>query len=370
MVGIKHKRILPRFACIPGLDIKMGRPLLAFSPLLDETNQSSTNHADWVKSTLALYNKGQQNLLFLVSDNTNSMPKLASLLKRPFICCSSHRLALFVKQVLEIDPKDDPDDPIHVVNKVRRLMKKLRLANKAVALRLETHLKPLLSNATRWSSTFMMIQRYNQIAVFVDRADPDLIPLLLNPVEDKELRSLETTLKKINDVTVALQAEDVTLATARFYLDGVAALDIPSSYAGRYITQRAKIVRFGDFEAGITVLTGDEHLLTNCESNYLKPFLQHRELPKPNGDSSGNFAVDIINSHKRRKNSSMYMDLSFIPATSVMAEREFSKSSLVFNELRSSMTPHLECVIMLKHSSMYWDACTVQEVLNNDIYAS
>jgi hypothetical protein len=340
MVGQASTHFAALFACMPGLDIKMGRPLLAFSPLLDETNQSSTNHADWVKSTLALYNKGQQNLLFLVSDNTNSMPKLASLLKCPFIDCSSHRLALFVKQVLEIDPKDDPDDPIHVVNKVRRLMKKLRSANKAGALRLETHLKPLLRNATRWPTAFMMIQRYNQIAAFVDRADPDLIPLLLNPVEDNELRSLETTLKKINNVTVALQAEDVTLATARFYLDGVAALDIPSSYVGRYITQLAKIVRFGDFEAGITkVLTGDEHLMTNCESNYLKPFLQHRELPKPNGESSGNFAVDIIKSHKRRKNSSMCKDLSFIPATSVMAEHEFSESSLVFNPATAGACP-------------------------------
>ena len=72
---------------------------------------------------------------------------------------------------------------------------------------------------------------------------------------------------------------------------------------------------------------------------------------------------------KKRKvvNESTYIDASFVPATSVLAEREFSQSSLVFSELRQAMTPlHLECVLFLKHNSWLWDSLLVQEVLNSE----
>ena len=85
--------------------------MLAFSLLLDETNQNAVNYYMWIESTLQIYEKTPENVMFLVSDNTNTIPAPANQVSSPFIGCSSHRLALFVKLFLGIDPNDDAENP-------------------------------------------------------------------------------------------------------------------------------------------------------------------------------------------------------------------------------------------------------------------
>ena len=153
------------FCCVPK---SWDRIMSAFSPLLDETTQDMTDHLNWIQATLNLYGKTIENLLFLVSDNTNSMPALAQAMGAYFIGCEAHRLALFVKKYLGLNEHQDYDDDTEfidseemecscIIMKIRKLMKKLRSTNKAGALRLETHLKPVISNSTRWSSVYSMI---------------------------------------------------------------------------------------------------------------------------------------------------------------------------------------------------------------------
>jgi hypothetical protein len=63
------------------------------------------------------------------------MPATARLLRCPFIGCRAHRLALFVRHYIgEID-EDDDDEHVHFISKVKKLMKKLRSANKQGRLR-------------------------------------------------------------------------------------------------------------------------------------------------------------------------------------------------------------------------------------------
>ena len=356
------------FACLPDLDIKLGRPMLAFSPLLDETSQSAQAHLDWIKSSLRLYGMDFRNIMFLVSDNTNCMPALARLMHTKFIGCASHKLALYVKLFLDIPLIDDEERPLHVLNKVKKLMKKLRSCSKAGALRLETSLKPVINNATRWSSTFCMIARYISIERFLDRTDRDIIHLLLTAPEHEEVRMLEVHLKQINDVTVLLQGDAITLSTARVLLDGIVSLNLPGADPNQHITANAAIVRFPDFESGIIKLLNDQASELSAEeaeevSVFIKMDVDHQDQQY---EESGNYAIALLNRNKRRKKeASKYVDLSFIPATSVLCEREFSQSSLVYSELRQSMTPlHLECVLYLKHNHLLWDALLVQEVIN------
>jgi hypothetical protein len=82
---------------------------------------------NWIKyDVLSLYEVSVENVLFLCSDNTNTMPATARLLRCPFIGCRARRLALFVRHYIgEID-EDDDDEPVHFISKVKKLMKKLR----------------------------------------------------------------------------------------------------------------------------------------------------------------------------------------------------------------------------------------------------
>jgi hypothetical protein len=68
----------------------------------------------------------------------------------------------------------------------------------------KTHLKAIVSIATRWSSVYNMIKRYNRIIDDINNQDRDLVPFLMSPVENVKLVDIETTLKDINEITIAL----------------------------------------------------------------------------------------------------------------------------------------------------------------------
>jgi hypothetical protein len=366
------------FACIPGT---CDRIMLAFSPLLDQTTQDVNAHYNWIVATLAIYEKNVENILFFCSDNTNTMPAVARLLKCHFIGCNSHRLALYVKQYLDCDEDDD----CHILNKVKRLMRKLRSANKCGALLLETHLKPFISNATRWSSAYNMIRRYNQIKNVIDGQDRELVPFLLSPAENVQLVDIEATLKHVNDITIALQAGDVNLDDARIYLDGVMQLNIMKDqrskidedgkriithygeYDKRYLISGCTIAADPAFETGIVkILRNQEASLSGTEKSAVKCLSRPENVAPINNEETGNYARDLQIQAKRAKvMESKYICLRFIPATSVVAERAFSTSGLVYDELRQGMTPyHLECVLFLKHNHNLWDAKLLAEVYN------
>jgi hypothetical protein len=71
--------------------------------------------------------------------------------------------------------------------------------------------------------------------------------------------------------------------------------------------------------------------------------------------------MNIIDSHVNQ-----YMDTSFIPPTSNICERFFSKSKVVFSDLRKSLDSEtLEAILFLKVNSAYWDETTVSKALQS-----
>lgn len=366
------------FACVPGT---CDRIMLSFSPLLNPTSQSAVAHSDWIVSILHLYDKDLSHLLFLCSDNTNSMPALSILLGCPFIGCHSHRLALYVRKYLNCDKADSE----HIINKLKVLMQQLRSANKASALLMEIQLKPITSNATRWSSIYNMIRRYNQIKDFIDTNDRDLTPYLLSPADNLRLIDYENELKSVDDITIALQGADSNLEDARIQLDGAMQLNLMKDQIARtdsngnriittygqwdikYLKTGCSIARNPDFESGIVkILRKEEAALTIPELDAiesLKNNNNHAEA-RVTFEDTGNYAQNLRNVAKRSKLSkATYIDLRFIPSTSVVAERAFSTSGLVYNELRQALTPyHLECVLFLKHNHLFWNELIVAQV--------
>lgn len=213
----------------------------------------------------------------------------------------------------------------------------------------------------------------------------------MSPVENVELVDIETTLKDINDITIALQGgdvnlgDDVNLDDARIFLDGVIRLNIMKDQRYRinedgdrvithygendtkYLISGCSIAPDAAFESGIVkILRKQEANLSAAEKNAVRLLLRAQNEPTLSDVDTGNYAWDLQNQAKRaRVMESKYIDLRFIPATSVVAERAFSTSGLVYDEWRQAMTPyHLECVLFLKHNHQLWDAQTVAEVYN------
>ena len=110
-------------------------------------------------------------------------------------------------------------------------------------------LSPILRNKTRWSSTFEMINRYNQIRPYVPESDLDLMSLVLEDFEEDELKLLTENLTTINSVTLTLQREHgVTLSDIRTLFDGLISKFPDMEH---HLSTSAKVVQNKDFENGI-----------------------------------------------------------------------------------------------------------------------
>ncbi len=95
-----------------------------------------------------------------------------------FIGCASHRFNLAVKDYLVHHSE--------LIDKVSVIMKKLRSPVAAAKLRKLTHLRSLGCNQTRWSSSYVMLQRYINLCPHFDEAGMnDIEDYMLTPREHK-----------------------------------------------------------------------------------------------------------------------------------------------------------------------------------------
>lgn len=223
-----------------------------------------------------------------------------------------------------------------------------------------------------------MLDRYNKIQRYIDQQDNDLIPLLLSPQENAKIASTLANLKKINDVTIALQAESMDKSQSRLLLEGLINLNlIPNNThpEKQYLTKDAVIIKNKDFEQGIVNVI-DGKPLCAAQVIALKKFKRppviieqpkEEEEEEQKEEHKNNFAADLLLRNKRQRLLERpYLDLKWIPATSVLAERSFSQSGLIYTELRQSMSPyHLECLMFLKYNKTLWDAKMISVLINN-----
>ena len=93
------------------------RALLAFSPLIDETDFSAQSHVDFIIATLNVLGMAENDLQFLVGDNCSTNLRIAEILNLPIIGCGSHRFNLAVHKILESNE--------FLLKRVNELMKRL-----------------------------------------------------------------------------------------------------------------------------------------------------------------------------------------------------------------------------------------------------
>ncbi|KAG3062617.1 hypothetical protein PI124_g22646 [Phytophthora idaei] len=129
-------------------------------------------------------------------------------------------------------------------------MIQLRQPNNAAAPARVTPLKPIKSNATRWSSTFTKLERYVKIrdAILTFSAMEERVP---RGNAHCRITAAVEKLKELDSVCVKLQAEKYCMADVRLLFDACAA---KYPVMADNLSSTADIIRSPEFEKAIVKL--------------------------------------------------------------------------------------------------------------------
>ena len=92
-------QIIGLFVSCPGTE-RSAEPLiclLAFTYFLDETKFKASSHAEFIRSTLELYNLQEERLICLIGDKCSTNKLVSDLMLVPLVGCHSHRLNLAIE---------------------------------------------------------------------------------------------------------------------------------------------------------------------------------------------------------------------------------------------------------------------------------
>ncbi|ETL79431.1 hypothetical protein L917_19940 [Phytophthora nicotianae] len=265
--------------------------LLAFCPLGDEEDLGAQSLFDLIADTLSTFNKPWESLAVnaYLADHE---PMLA---------------------------------------KIHALMKHLSTIKCRATLRKVTSLAPVMRNATRWSSTFSMVQRYDKICsalLVLDHATVakhDIAHFLLTPEETEAARSFLKSLHELNEVSKALQDSTLTLVGARRAFDAV--LRKYPSMKTR-LASDASVVNNPALESGIVKIIGGGRLNAREQAACIN-------LKRSSDDTVVNLAVSksfLASAFKKApvtRSPPQHMSLEWVPPTLNECERFFSQAKLV-----------------------------------------
>ncbi|KAF4132753.1 hypothetical protein GN958_ATG18051 [Phytophthora infestans] len=251
-----------------------------------------------------------------------------------------------------------------ILDKVNALMGKLNMIKIRHHLREADVLMSVYRSATRWSSTFPMIDRYFRIYSKLDRIDDQLVDFIPTPRENVRLKALYEDLKNLESVKKKLHLTPVSLLDVRALFDHVV-----KHYPGTelYLSPTASLVKFPDFENEVVkLMAGRENILTGGEQAAVVILLQTSDTvatgPQEEGeDAHQSFAEASLSQEEVTPSRE---DLTWIPPTSNDVERLFSRAGTVLSRLRRSLNPMtLETVLFLQFNRSLWDASAVAEAI-------
>ncbi|KAE9036222.1 hypothetical protein PR001_g8930 [Phytophthora rubi] len=259
-----------------------------------------------------------------------------------------------------------------LLDKLHKRMAKLNTIKNRHRLRELGGLMPVFNNATRWSSTFMMVHRYvesRSIIRSMEQLDEGLVDLLPTPREDVRLTDLHEHLKNFESVNKRLQTEyGLTLADVRLLFDHVLE-NYPET--SRYLAPDAAVVKYPAFENGIVKELNKDIRLSRQERTALARLLRPTKAPtvaapEPSRESFADAALNRGAGRNGTRSDQPPVDLSWVPATSNDVERLFSRAGLVFSSLRRAMAPTtLETILFLNYNRVWWDATAVAEAIEH-----
>jgi hypothetical protein len=378
------------FIVYEGIESNCIARLISVAPLLDETSFDANSHREYFEQTLHYYGLDLSRIKFIVCDNCSVNISLCEKLKIPMIGCASHRFNLGMKEFYSKYENDLSD--------ANKIMKKLSNLKNSGVLRTMTPLRPIIRNTTRWSSTNAMLNRFLKFydEGIINSKEFNNIDtkngLLKNRQVMRELMELRPKLSKkkiiisfyhlnlffldnFDLVTKELQKSDINMLMVRVVFDSVVQA-FPQ--VARKLGPDADIVHFKNFENGIVKIMFSQLReeydpgLTASEELEMAPFFQSRSITSiPDSDD----IVDVCDfvkqaqleiKKKAKTASSKYINLKWIPPTSNMVERLFSRMKIVFADRRKSMYPQtMETIMMLTCNRDAWNVNDVNKIYLN-----
>jgi hypothetical protein len=327
------------------------------SPLPDETNQTANNHEEYIEGVLESYGKSYKNVFLLCGDNCSTNKKIANDTGLPLIGCHSHIFNLAVENFINIRCK-------HELEVIEKLCGKLRNKKSAGKLReLGCNLEAIGRNATRWTSSFMMVRRFRDIRSYIIPSNfPDLAQYFPSADVELVIDQLFPIFQKLLTITFELQRQDITYKEVRALFDGAMSL-IPESMS--YLAENAAVHQNPNFLKAILKLqTNQVDNLSQAESRCLEAFKVHEDAGNVEEDQSDNFAKELLSVFKRPRLTTTYENVNWIPVTSNVVERLFSLAKLTFTDNRQATLPeNIEKTLFLKVNSELWNINTVADII-------
>ncbi|KAG3200898.1 hypothetical protein PC128_g4296 [Phytophthora cactorum] len=330
--------------------------LLAIAPL-DEADLTAASHCTYIQNILMIFGQSGESLKFFIGDNCTTNQMTATMLGVPLVGCASHRFNLATKNVLA--------EHEEMVGAVRALMVALRTMKNRAELRRRTSLAPLRANTTRWSSTFMTLERYVRIRDAIKRVDAvyDLVP---KPAAHRRIIALVESLKTFKSVCKKLQEESISMKSVRLLFDKMAEM---FPVTGHYLRPDAEIVHS-------PVSRGTEADLTPQESQALEPFQLEATATEPTTSSRSSrartrarsaedFETALLQSRPTPEQVAPRYEpiVAAIPPTSNLCERLFSQCKLAMTPHSASLLPmNFEMIVFLRANRKFWDANTLMRL--------
>ena len=368
--------------------------LLRLCPLIDETDLGAQSHLDSIISFLSDIDRTLDNVVCMMGDNCTVNLSLAHKAHKPFIGCHSHRLnlavnlfiaphQLHINKVRSFMEYSSLNDFINLytqhlitlliyVFQINRLMVSLSTKKNAATLRLiGCRLKPVKLFVVKWSGIYNMLHRYIAIRQYLN---PDawvdiasVVDHIPTAAAHLEILQIFEDLKKFQDLSMELQKENGSLATARGGCDWLRQqFPITNAKLGPNFCHS----RNRAFESGVTkVQSNNEANLTAAEKIALEPLLKNNvEVVDDPADEED---VSLQGHLKRQRLEPLalltnYMVLLFILASTNLVERLFSMTRKIYTEDRKRMTPDtLELIMFLKINMELWDEKLVYKIRRN-----
>ena len=337
--------------------------ILAFSPLSNEEKADADEHIDFINFTLDVFSKTISNVVAIVGDNCAVNKSIAKKLDVGFVGCASHRYNLAVCDILK--------DNDRIISLVREIMKKIRTGVNRAKLRRITHLSPIIDQETRWSSTYSMLLRYQQLKDHIKSLKVSaILSILPNKKDSLQIDELTTRLAQHDSITKDLQKDDTNISIARSLFDE--AIEFCPEMAAR-LSERAQIVLQPEFESAlIKILDNKCETMSDAERLSVESLKKRQSNPSQTDNDDDDDKLTLAQrARKRRKineenTSSQYLDVRFIFPSSNIVERFFSKAGYVFDDHRKRLLPqHLEAQLFL-HINDDWGLNEINEITKKD----
>ncbi|RHY18350.1 hypothetical protein DYB32_010395 [Aphanomyces invadans] len=132
-------------------------------PETDEVvSHTAKKHVQWIGKQLSKFKRMSSCISFVVADNCSVNKKMATDMEVPLLGCASHRFNLAVQDHMKGEFGD-------LLGRVQSVMKACKALNNAGELKKLTPLKPKVLQATRWSSAYEMLVRFQKLLPSLQR---------------------------------------------------------------------------------------------------------------------------------------------------------------------------------------------------------